>query len=77
MLQNTKISKAELSHCYFLFLALVNLSIDVKPKDPNANRATASTRYSAGLISPWVKVLATSDTTSAKTQSKPPNLFDE
>ena len=37
---------------YFLFLMRVNLSMDVNPKDPNANSATASTRYSAGLISP-------------------------
>jgi hypothetical protein len=37
---------------YFFFLIRVNLSIEVNPKDPNANNATASTRYSAGLISP-------------------------
>jgi len=75
--KNVKYTKIALTPSYFLFLALVNLSIDVKPKDPNANKATASTRYSAGFISPWVKVLAISDTTSAKMQSKPPNLFYE
>ena len=62
---------------YFLFLAFVNLSIDVRPKDPKANNATASTRYSAGLISPWVKVFATNDTTRANTHSNPPNLLEE
>ena len=62
---------------YFFLKILDNLSIDVNPRAPKANNATASTRYSAGLMSLCVKVLATRATTNAKTQSKPPNLLDE
>ncbi len=50
--KNVKYTKIALTPSYFLFLALVNLSIEVNPNDPNANKATASTRYSAGFISP-------------------------
>jgi|9_EtaG_2_1085328.scaffolds.fasta_scaffold53533_2 hypothetical protein len=62
---------------YFFFLILVNLSIEVNPNDPNANNATASTKYSAGLISPCVNVFAIKEVTSANTHSNPPNLLDE
>lgn len=39
-----KITRIGVTPFYFLFLALVNLSIEVKPRDPKANNATASTR---------------------------------
>lgn len=47
-----KITRIGVIPFYFLFLARVNLSIEVSPNEPNANNATASTRYSAGLMSP-------------------------
>ena len=50
--KKVKYTKIALTPFYFFLKILDNLSIDVNPNAPNANKATASTRYSAGLISP-------------------------
>ena len=56
---------------------LVNLSIDVSPNAPKANRATDSTSMSDGLIDSWLNVLAIKAVTNATTHKSPATLLDE
>lgn len=59
------------------FLALVNLSIDDSPKQPNANNATALTRSDDGAVSTVEKLLWYIVIHKNIAHIIPTNLFDD